>query len=184
MLQPLLFDTNVNSASRAVVGNPGEFNATYQSYITAVLDAHAAAGIKCFLDLHNYCRYRDFRYQSNVSVIGLTKAAEPSIYPYTTDPNQVYTRIFATAPGATLTVQHFTDFWTRAAQNWKDHPGFGGYGLINEPYNLPAPGGTTETTNGDEDQLLWPPFAKAAIAALRAIDPAGLIYLDSNQWSA
>src|SRR3569832_934825 len=184
MLQPLLFDTNVNSASRAVVGNPGEFNATYQSYITAVLDAHAASGTKCFLDLHNYCRYRDFKYQADGSVIGLAKSSDPSIYAYTTDPNQVYTRIFATATGATLRIDHFTDFWTRAARIWKDHPGFGGYGLMNDPYNLPAPGGTTEPTNGDEDQLLWPTFAKAAIDAIRAIDPTGLIYLDSNQWSA
>ncbi|HEY8048666.1 MAG TPA: cellulase family glycosylhydrolase, partial [Ramlibacter sp.] len=184
MLQPVLFDTNVNASARAIVGTPGAFNPTYQAHIQAVLDAHAAAGTKCWIDLHNYCRYKDFRYQADGSVIGLTKPNDPTIYPYTTDANQVYVRIFATAPGATLTVAHFTDLWQRIAQTWKNHPGFGGYGLMNEPYNLPAPGSTTETFDGSQDLHIWPTYAQAAINAIRAIDPTNPIYLDSNSWSA
>jgi hypothetical protein len=184
MLQPVLFDTNVNAATQAIVGAPGAFNPTYQAHIQAVLDAHAAAGTKCLIDLHNYCRYKDFRYQADGSVIGLMKPNDPTIYPYTTDPNQVYVRIFATAPGATLSIQHFTDLWTRIANLWKNHPGFGGYGLMNEPFNLPAPGSTTETFDGSQDLHIWPTYAKAAVAAIRAIDPTNPIYLDSNSWSA
>ena len=184
MLQPVLFDTNINTATRAIVGNPGEFNPVYAAHITAVLDAHAAAGTKCWLDLHNYCRYKDFRYQADGSVIGLAKSADPTIYAYTTDPNQVYMRIFATAPGATLTVAHFTDLWTCIAQTWRNHPGFGGYGLMNEPFNLPAPGGTTETFSGEQDLHIWPTYANAAIAAVRAVDTVNQIYVDSNSWSA
>src|SRR5205085_11395160 len=116
MLQPVLFDTTANAATQAIVGRPGEFNAYYLAHIQAVLDAHAATGTKCWLDLHNYCRYKDFRYQADGSVIGLAKPNDPTLYPYTTDPNQVYNRIFATAPGATLTTAHFTDLWTRIAQ--------------------------------------------------------------------
>jgi hypothetical protein len=185
MLQPVLFDTHINAATRAIVGEPGAFNATYQSYITGVLDAHAAAGTKCFIDLHNYCRYRDFVYQPDGSVIGLVRPSDPGIYAYTNDPAQVRERIFATAPGASLTPAHFADFWTRAARLWKDHPGFGGYGLMNEPYHMPAPGTTTETFDDtSQDLMIWPSFAKVAIDAIRAIDPSGPIYLDSNSWSA
>lgn len=184
MLQPMLFDTNANAATRAIVGNPGEFNATYQSYVTAVLDAHAAAGLKCWLDLHNYCRYVDFVYQTDGSVHGLVQPSNPGIYPYSSDRSQVITRIFATAPGATLTPSHFTDFWTRTVRLWKDHPGLGGYGLMNEPYNMPAAGATVEGTETSQDLTIWPAFAKAAIDAIRAIDPATPIYLDSNYWSA
>jgi hypothetical protein len=184
MLQPVLFDTNVNAATQAIVGAPGAFNAMYQSHIQAVLDAHAAAGTKCWIDLHNACRYKDFRYQADGSVIALQKPADPTIYPYTTNANQAYVRIFATAPGATLRIDHFADLWTRIARLWKDHPGFGGYGLINEPNNLPAPGGTAETTDGSQDLHIWPAYAQAAINAIRAIDPVTPIYLDSNSWSA
>jgi hypothetical protein len=184
MLQPVLFDTNVNAATRAIVGNPGDFNATYQSYITAMLDAHAQAGIKCFLDLHNYCRYIDFVYQPDGSVRGLVKPANPAIYPYTSDSSQVTTRIFATAPGATLTQAQFADFWTRAARLWHGHPGLGGYGLMNEPYTMPDPGMTIESQTGNQDLNIWPTFAKAAITAIRAIDTTTPIYLDSNYWSA
>ena len=53
-------------------------------------------------------------------------------------------RIFALAAGATLSQAAFIDFWTRAATRWKNHPGFGGYGLMNEPYDMPAPGTTVE----------------------------------------
>ena len=184
MLQPVLFNTNVNAATQAIVGAPGAFNAVYQAHIQAVLDAHAAAGTKCWIDLHNYCRYKDFIYQADGSVIGLAKSNDPTIYPYTTDPNQVYVRIFANAPGATLTIAQFADFWTRVANLWKNHPGFGGYGLMNEPYNLPAPGSTTETFSGEQDLHIWPTFAQAAINAIRAVDGTNPIYLDSNSWSA
>jgi len=185
MLQPVLFDTNINTATRAIVGAPGAFNAMYQAHIQAVLDAHAAAGTKCWIDLHNACRYKDFVYQADGSVIGLQKTSDPTIYPYTTNASQAYVRIFSTAPGATLTIAHFTDLWSRVARLWKDHPGFGGYGLMNEPNKMPAPGGTTPTADdGTQDLHIWPQFAQAAINAIRAIDPANPIYVDGNQWSA
>lgn len=182
MLQPVLSDTRANAATRAVVGEPGAFNAVYLGHIQSILDAHAAEGMRCLLDLHNYCRYRDFRYQPDGSVSGLVNPGGGAM-PYTTDPSQVYTRIFATAPGATLVPAHFTDFWSRIARLWKDHPGFGGYGLMNEPFHMPAPGSIVETTNDDaQDLFIWPAFARAAIDAIRAIDSTGPIYLNGNSW--
>jgi endoglucanase len=183
-LQPMLHDTVANAAARAAIGEPGAFHAAYESYITAVLDAHAAVGTKCIIDLHNYCRYRDFIFQPDGSVTGLVAPANPLIRAFTTDNSQVQTRIMALAPGATLKQAHFADFWRRAALKWKDHPGFGGYGLMNEPYNMPAQGETTETFGGGQDVFIWPQFAVAAIQAIRAVDPTNPVYLGGNEWSS
>lgn len=185
MLQPMLHDTPANAAARAAIGNPGAFHAGYESYITGVLDAHAAAGIKCIIDCHNYCRYRDFVFQGDGSVIGLVKPANPLIQAYTTDNTKVQTRIFALAAGATLKQSNYTDFWMRAATKWKDHPGFGGYGLMNEPFFMPKPGETVEAFQGfGQDLTIWPAYARAAIDAIRSIDPANPIYLSGNDWGS
>jgi len=183
LLQPMLHDTFANTAAQAIIGAPGALHAGYASYITDVLDAHAAAGIKCIIDCHNYCRYQDFKFQADGSVIGLTTSSNPLVRPYTTDASQVQVRIFALAAGATLTQSSFADFWTRVANMWKNHPGFGGYGLMNEPHDMPQPGGTVESYYG-EDLTIWPAFAQAAINAIRAVDPTNPIYLSSNGWDA
>jgi len=185
LLQPMLADTPANAQARALIGEPGAFHEGYAGYIQSVLDAHAAAGSRCILDCHNYCRYTDFRFQPDGSVVGLARPADPLAQAYTTDPSQVFTRIMATAPGATLTPAAFADFWRRAALRWKDHPGFGGYGLMNEPHDMPRPGEIVESsgeTGGGEDLMIWPAFARAAIEAIRAVDSNGTIYLAGNAW--
>ncbi|MFL6692310.1 MAG: glycoside hydrolase family 5 protein, partial [Ramlibacter sp.] len=184
LLQPMLVDTNANAQSRALIGEPGALHEGHARFIQSVLDAHAAAGAKVILDCHNYCRYLDFRFQADGSVIGLTRPADPTAQAYTTDRSQVFTRIFATAPGATLRPAAFADFWTRVATRWKDHPGFGGYGLMNEPHDLPRPGQTvgSEDVESGEDLSIWPAFARAGIDAIRAVDPQGTIYLAGNAW--
>ena len=185
LLQPMLHDTPANATARALIGEPGAFHPGYESYITGLLDAHAAAGSKCILDLHNFARYRDFRFQPDGSVIGLTKdPSNPLVYAFTNDGGQVQMRIVALAPGATLKISNFVDFWIRAANKWKNHPGFGGYGLMNEPFNLPVPGGLTESAGGIDDLTIWPAYAQAAINAIRAIDPVKPIYLGGNEWSS
>jgi hypothetical protein len=183
LLQPVLHDTPANGTVQSLVGAPGAFHPDYEAFITGVLDSHAAAGSKCIIDLHNYCRYQDFRFQGDGSVAGLVQPADRGVRPYTTDSSQVQERIFALAPGATLTIANFTDFWVRAANRWKNHPGFGGYGLMNEPHDLPVPGGTT-TSYGGEDLTIWPTFAQAAINAIRAVDGSNPIYLPGNGWQA
>jgi endoglucanase len=183
LLQPMLLGSVASASVRALVGQPGEFHAAYAACITSVLDAHAAAGMGCIIDLHNYGRYQDFRYQADGSVIGLRAAPQPMLRPYTTDPGQVQERIFALAPGATLTPAHFADVWRRAALHWKNHPGLAGYGLMNEPHDLPQAGQVVASTSR-EDLLIWPAFAQAAIAAIRAVDTARPIYLAGNAWSS
>jgi endoglucanase len=184
MLQPMLHDTVANAQARDAIGEPGAFHPGYESYITGLLNAHAAAGIKCIIDLHNYCRYQDFVFQPDGSVIGLVKPPNPLIRAFTSDNTQVQTRIFALAPGATLKQSNFTDFWTRVAQKWKNHAGFGGYNLMNEPYHLPRPGQTADEGTWDEDLTIWPAYAQAAINAIRAVDGTHPIYLGGNIWSS
>ena len=188
LLQPMLHDTTANEAARKMIGNPGAFHAAYESYITGVLDAHAAVGSRCIIDNHNYCRYQDFRFQADGSVTGLMPAPQPLMRPYTLDASQVQVRIFSLADGATLTPSHFNDFWSRAAARWKDHPGFGGYGLMNEPHQMPAAGSTVGTKekpgSGDEDLRIWPAYAQSAIEAIRKIDTTNPIYVAGNEWSA
>lgn len=183
LLQPMLHDTVASDAARAAIGAPGAFHPYYEGYITGLLDAHAAAGITCIIDLHNYARYQDFRFQPDGSVLGLTLPPSPMFRPYTTDPSQVQMRIFALAPGATLRPSHFSDFWGRAAARWKGHPGLGGYGLMNEPHDLPRAGSITESSSG-EDLSILPTFVQAAIEAIRAVDTDTPIYVPGNEWSA
>ncbi|HXD40720.1 MAG TPA: cellulase family glycosylhydrolase [Ramlibacter sp.] len=183
-LQPMLHDTVANAAAKDAIGSPGAFHPGYESYITGVMDAHAAAGIKCIIDCHNYCRYQDFVFQADGSVIGLVKPSNPLIHAYTTDNTQVQTRIFALAPGTTLKQSNYIDFFSRVAAKWKDHPGFGGYGLMNEPFFLPKTGDIVESFQGfGQDLTIWPTYAKAVIAAIRGLDPVNPIYVAGNNFS-
>ena len=182
LLQPMLHDTQANAAARALIGEPGRFDVAYEAFITGLLDAHAAAGIRCIIDLHNYCRYQDFKFQADGSVTGLTASKNVLLRPYTTDRAQVHVRIFSLAAGATLKPAHFVDFWQRAAAKWKGHPGLGGYGLMNEPHELPEPGGVVGNSEGREDLMILPVFMQAAIDAIRAIDTATPIYVAGNEW--
>ena len=183
LLQPMLPGTVANAAARALIGEPGAFHAGYASHITGLLDAHGASGMRCIIDLHNYARYQDFVYQPDGSVIGLRAAPDPLLRPYTTDKAQIRQRIFALEKGATLTPALFADVWRRAAAMWKGHPGLGGYGLMNEPHELPERGGTVESKRGREDLMILPVFMQAAIDAIRAIDKDTPIYVGGNEWS-
>jgi hypothetical protein len=57
--------------------------------------------------------------------------------------------------------------------------------MMNEPFYMPRPGTTVESFEGNgEDLTIWPTYARAAIAAIRSIDPNGLIYLGGNDWNS
>lgn len=183
LLQPMLPGTQASAVAKKLIGEPGSFHTGYAAYITALLDAHAASGIRCIIDLHNYARYRDFKYQADGSVIGLKAAPEPWLRPYTLDKAQLQTRIFALGEGATLTPAQFADFWRRAASLWGGHPGLGGYGLMNEPFELPERGSIVESKRGRDDLMILPVFMQAAIDTIRAIDTTTPIYVGGNEWS-
>jgi endoglucanase len=183
LLQPMLAGINADAQAISLIGKPGEFHPEYAAYITGVLDAHAAAGMTCIIDLHNYCRYQDFIYQPNGSVKGLQQIPEKRVRPFTTDNSQVFVRIMSLAPGATLTQAQFSDVWSRAAALWKDHPGLGGYGLMNEPNSMPVVGRTEGTSYGAaQDLRIWPTYAQAAVNAIRELDKTTPIYVALNEY--
>ena len=184
LLQPMLPGTIANATARSLIGEPGAFHAGYASSITGLLDAHAASSTRCIIDLHNYARYADFIYQPDGSVTGLKAAPDPLLRPFTTDRSQIQRRIFALEKGATLTPALFADVWRRIATMWKGHPGLGGYGLMNEPHEMPERGSIVESKRGRDDLMILPVFMLAAIDAIRTIDKETPIYVGGNEWSS
>jgi hypothetical protein len=171
------------------VSSAGAFYNVYAQYIQAILDAHSAAGTKCIIDLHNYCRYQDFIYAADGTVAGFVDPSDPLIQPYTTDSSKVRVEVMSLASNSRLPISDFTDFWTRVANQWKNHPGLGGYGLMNEPHDMPIAGGNVPWNepfvNGNvQDYSIWPTFAQAAINAIRAVDPNTPIYVSGNEWDS
>lgn len=69
-------------------------------------------------------------------------------------------------PAATL-----ADFWQKMATNLSTHPAFVGYGLMNEPHDMPS---TTA----------WPTAAQLAVNAIRSVDRSKRIYVAGDGWSS
>ena len=67
----------------------GDDMAHKRPVVADILDAHATAGIRCIIDLHNYCRYRDFVFQPDGSVIGLVQPRAG-----TNQPGELFDKIY------------------------------------------------------------------------------------------
>lgn len=194
LLQPIMSDrTGVDVSVTNALGQPGTFNGHYQAMIQSVLDGAAAANVKIILDLHNYCRYQDFIYQSNGTVTGFTVPTDSYVSPYTTNNTQVVVRVFANTAvqngSTTISQTAYQNVWTQIAGLWKTHAGLGGYGLMNEPHDMPTSTGTTPWNNpyvagNVEDYTIWGNFAQAAINAIRAVDTSNPIYVSNEEWSS
>lgn len=199
LVQPVLLGSPANAAVLAAHGisAAGKLSPRHMSYILDVLDAAAAAGAKILVDLHNYCRYSDFLYQGDGSIIGFN-AGTALAAPYTSSGAQIYERIFSKSladPVNTISEAQFVSFWTEfvnyvevgTLRAIKGHAGLAGYGLMNEPHDMPTTGGTIGFTY-PEDLTIWTAFAQAAITAIRALDAATAIYVAGNlyevAWSA
>ena len=191
LLQPVLTSQPANSVvlNAYHITASGDFAPDFRDMITAILDAHAAAGTKVILDCHNYCRYQDFTYNADGSVTGFTPNTNVRwLQPYTTNGAGVYKRIFSLAANATLTQNDFNDLWRRIAQLWGTHPGLGGYDLMNEPHDMPVAGSNVAWNDpyvpgSVQDYTIWPAFAQSAINAIRLVDPTTPIYVEGNEYS-
>lgn len=195
LLQPFLAQQNPNTTvlAGAKIAVVGDVVPSQMKYILDVLDYHANAGAKCLLDLHNYCRYTSFVVQGDGSVIGYQVPSNSLLAPYTTDGSQVVGRIMSlnpgAAPGVTITQNDFNVFWSRfisyveagTGRTVKQHPGLAGYGLMNEPNNMPAVNGTAPF-GSPEDPAIWTTFAQGAINTIRAIDATTNIYVAGNDY--
>jgi endoglucanase len=198
MLQPILAGAPANATVLAGYTNPlqstfaaGDLWEPYAAAITAVLDACYTYGVRCVIDIHNYCRYMDFVYQPDGSIIGFNVPTDRLYPPYAAN-TEVVRKIFSKASNVTLTVAHYVNLWQKIATKWKDHPGLGGYGLMNEPNNMPAvgknfgidayPNPFDPSNDYAQDFSIWPTYAQAAATAIRAIDSTMHIYCGGNDY--
>lgn len=114
---------------------------------STVAAAHAA-GLRVVLDLHNYGRYR-------------TVASDGS----------VLERVLGTPE---LPASDLADVWRRLTEAFKGEPGIWGYGLMNEPHDLPGPRAGADT---------WEQASQEAVDAIRGVGDRTQVLVAGMQWS-
>ncbi|WP_424363073.1 glycoside hydrolase family 5 protein [Methylocystis parvus] len=120
-------------------------DATYVSEIQSLMSYAASQNIDVILDIHNNGRYSTDSANCSGNATG--------------DP----------IDSAQVPISSFADLWTRMATTFSGSPGLHGYGLMNEPHDMPS-------------SSSWPNAAQAAINAIRAIDATTTIYVAGDAW--
>jgi endoglucanase len=70
-----------------------------------------------------------------------------------------------------ITNQNYAGFWKKIASEFKDYDNIYGYGLMNEPHDLP-------------DSISWFKMAQLAIDSIRMVDTKNTIVVGGNSWSS
>lgn len=70
-----------------------------------------------------------------------------------------------------ITNEHYAGFWKKIAWEFKGFDNIYGYGLMNEPHDLP-------------DSLSWFNMAQLAIDSIRTVDTKNAIFVGGNSWSS
>jgi len=70
-----------------------------------------------------------------------------------------------------LPLESFGDFWRRMAMEMKAYDNIYGYGLMNEPHDLPS-------------SVLWKQLAQLAIDSIRTVDKENAIIVGGYHWSS
>ncbi|MGD9126633.1 MAG: glycoside hydrolase family 5 protein [Planctomycetia bacterium] len=119
--------------------------------LKAVVRRAAEADAQVILDLHNYARYRTRKDGKTVErIVG--------------DPRD---------PAADrVTVEHLCDLWRRLAREFQNNSAVVGYGIMNEPHDMPKTGPT------------WHKISQAVVRAIRAVDPETTILVPGDRWSS
>lgn len=83
-----------------------------------------------------------------------------------------YGRFGSDVLGSTaLPASTLADFWQKLATRLSTHPALVGYGLMNEPHDMPSAN-------------TWPNAAQLAVDAIRSVDGAKRIYVAGDGWSS
>jgi hypothetical protein len=76
-----------------------------------------------------------------------------------------------------FTEADFVDLWTRISTEFRDEPAVMGYGLMNEPHDLP-------TVDGVAGTLRWQQAQQAALDGIRANDDVTCVLVSGYSWSS
>ena len=148
----------------------GPLDADELARVRLTLDRLAAAGCGVILDLHNYARF-----------VPAPPAGEA--------PRAVLIDEVVRTGGrraVPVSRHHLAEFWATVAGAFAGHPAVAGWGLMNEPHDL-APAGAVFDGG---DRCDWPAVGRAAVAAVRGVDPhtpvvvAGADWSSSERWAA
>ncbi len=104
-------------------------------------------GGSVLLDLHNYGRYTK-RIDGVATSCGFEEEIDGEVH---------------------LTADHLADFWSRIAHAMSGLPSICGYGLMNEPHDLPAGA--------------WGRASRAAVEALRQEGDSARVFIAGEDWS-
>lgn len=115
-----------------------------------VVASAAASNAQVILDLHNYACYR------------------------TKNRGKIVSRIVGDKSklGHPVTIDDLCDVWQRLAKEFCDDPTVVGYGIMNEPHDMPA--------NGPS----WHAISRVVVRAIRAVDADTTILVSGDQWSS
>jgi hypothetical protein len=122
----------------------GPLDAAEVQRITSAVGRASTAGLKVILDVHNYGAY------------------------WLSDGTQGVRRAIGSS---SVTVEHFATLWRHLSTSFKGNAGVLGYGLMNEPVNMP--GGA----------LAWEQASQAAVDAVRANGDTKLVLVPGYNWS-
>ena len=111
----------------------------------------ADCGVRVILDLHNYARYR-VGGEGKVSERIVGASAEKG------DPS--------------VGVDELRDVWRRLATSFRGNPAVAGFGIMNEPHDLP------------EDGDSWHAISRRVVDTIRAVDPRTPIYVSGAGWAS
>ena len=111
----------------------------------------ASVNAHIILDLHNYARYRMEKDGKVVEQIVGNK----------TNHN-----------GTPVTIDHLCDLWQRLAREFRNNPTVIGYGIMNEPHDMPKTGPS------------WRTISQAVVRAIRDVDPKTTILVPGDRWSS
>lgn len=126
----------------------GSLSPSMVAQTTAYLDMAHQYGMKVVLDLHCFGHYKTAGSPNVTSSQGGWSLGQPEL-PYTA----------------------FADFWVRAVNQWKNHPGLYGWEIMNEPVDMAS-------TGGDSTVLSTPASFDSSIAG--AVANSGSLTLSLN----
>jgi Cellulase (glycosyl hydrolase family 5) len=127
----------------------GPLNRTELGRLKAAVGRATGAGLKVILDVHNF---GDYYIEQNGRGVRFAIGSDR------------------------LPISRFADLWRRLSHNFKGTPGIVGYGLMNEPADMPHVGGLSRAQ-------VWEKASQRALAAIRSNGDRRLVLVQGYEWA-